>query len=131
MKLTRPRGLPIVPPALQAAAHLRMPVRVRRAVGRMWRNPAIGHRRSGGQLMQKPLKALLATSAILFAACTGGTSSNAPSGPAGSAEASVPAPTTSGTDIFNSAYAPTAGTKGGQILIGDWQEANQFNPFYS
>src|SRR5436190_1607153 len=126
MKLTRPRGLPIVPPALQAAAHLRMPARARRAVGRMWRNPAIGHRRSGGQLMQKPLKALLATSAILFAACSGGTSSNPPAGGSTAPQPSASEVTSEATNIFDSKYAPTAGTKGGQILIGDWQEANQF-----
>jgi len=80
--------------------------------------------------MQKPLKALLATSAIMFAACTGGTSSNPPVASTGT-QSQAPAPTSEATDIFNSGYAPTAGTKGGQILIGDWQEANQFNPFYS
>jgi len=79
--------------------------------------------------MQKPFKALLATTAILFAACT--PSANTPSGGASTApEPTVAIPTTSPVDIFNSSYAPTTGTKGGQILIGDWQEANQFNPFY-
>jgi len=80
--------------------------------------------------MQKPLKALVATTAILFAACTPGTSSN-PSGATGSQTAETQAPpSTTPLNIFDSAYAPTTGTKGGQILIGDWQEANQFNPFY-
>ncbi|HET9519535.1 MAG TPA: peptide ABC transporter substrate-binding protein [Candidatus Limnocylindrales bacterium] len=27
-------------------------------------------------------------------------------------------------------YEPEEGTDGGQIIIGDWQEANQFNPYY-
>jgi peptide/nickel transport system substrate-binding protein len=93
--------------------------------------PAIGHRRSGGQLMQKPLKALVATTAILFAACTPSGSTN-PSGGTGESQPAQTAvvPTTTPLDLFNSAYTPDAGTKGGQILIGDWQEANQFNPFY-
>jgi hypothetical protein len=80
--------------------------------------------------MQKPLKALIATTAIVFAAC-GPSGSTNPSG--GGGETSAPTavvPTTTPLDLFNSAYAPDAGTKGGQILIGDWQEANQFNPFY-
>jgi len=81
--------------------------------------------------MQKPLKALLATSAILFAACSGGTSSNPPAGGSTGPQPSASEVTSEATNIFDSKYAPTAGTKGGQILIGDWQEANQFNPFYS
>jgi peptide/nickel transport system substrate-binding protein len=80
--------------------------------------------------MQKPLKSMIAMAAIVFAACGPGTST-APSQPGTSTTPSTPAPTTAAVDIFNSAYAPDAGTKGGQILIGDWQEANQFNPFYS
>ena len=30
----------------------------------------------------------------------------------------------------NTTYAPEEGTDGGSIIIGDWQEANQFNPYY-
>lgn len=80
--------------------------------------------------MQKPLKALVATAAIIVAACSSPattTPSNTASQPAGTPVA----PSTTAVNIFDSAYAPAAGTKGGQILIGDWQEANQFNPFYS
>ena len=33
-------------------------------------------------------------------------------------------------DLTNTAYAPEEGTDGGTIIIGDWQEANQFNPCY-
>ena len=57
--------------------------------------------------------------------------------PASEAPASAPAPRASrrpeGTgevDLFTTAYAPEAGTPGGTIIIGDWQEATQFNPYY-
>ena len=33
-------------------------------------------------------------------------------------------------DLFNTTYAPEDGTSGGTIIIGDWQEATQFNPYY-
>ena len=37
---------------------------------------------------------------------------------------------TAADQLFGSAYAPADGTDGGTLIIGDWQEANQFNPFY-
>jgi peptide/nickel transport system substrate-binding protein len=80
--------------------------------------------------MQKPLRVLVATAAIVFAACTPGTSTPSGEAPSTAPESQAPVPTTSAVNLFDSGYAPTAGTKGGQILIGDWQEANQFNPFY-
>ena len=33
-------------------------------------------------------------------------------------------------DLFSTTYAPEAGTPGGTVIIGDWQEATQFNPYY-
>ena len=33
-------------------------------------------------------------------------------------------------DLFGTAYAPADGTDGGTVIIGDWQEATQFNPYY-
>ena len=33
-------------------------------------------------------------------------------------------------DLFGTAYSPAAATPGGTIIIGDWQEATQFNPYY-
>jgi peptide/nickel transport system substrate-binding protein len=81
--------------------------------------------------MRKPLSALLATSALVFAAC----SSSTPASPGPSSEVSqpsAPGPSSTGApDLFGTAYNPDAGTQGGQILVGDWQEANQFNPFYA
>src|SRR5688500_9703016 len=91
----------------------------------------------GGAFMQKRLVGLLASAVVGFAA--GGTAAS-PS-PSASAAASAPAPS-AGTsaepaspsaeviDLTNTAYAPEEGTDGGTIIIGDWQEANQFNPFY-
>ena len=83
--------------------------------------------------MRKRLFGLLATTAIVFAACQG---------------AATPTPTTQGTpaptappatpqpieevELFNSEYASKveAGVVGGSLIIGDWQEATAFNPFY-
>lgn len=78
--------------------------------------------------MHKRLLGLLAASAIVFAACGTGTGSNPPA----TTEVTTPpaTPTPEFVAIDQSKYAPTAGTKGGQILMGDWQEANQFNPLY-
>ena len=33
-------------------------------------------------------------------------------------------------NLFDTAYDPASGTDGGQAIIGDWQEATQFNPYY-
>jgi peptide/nickel transport system substrate-binding protein len=80
--------------------------------------------------MHKRLLGLLATSVIVFAACGGGTASNAPTD-TGTASVAPATPTPETVSLTDSKYAPAAGTSGGQILMGDWQEANQFNPFYA
>ncbi len=92
----------------------------------------------------RKLVGLLATAAIVVAAC-GGTSATqapasvaAPSTPAASAETpsgSAEAPSASGAageiNLFGTAYAPAEPTaEGGSVIIGDWQEATQFNPYY-
>ena len=33
-------------------------------------------------------------------------------------------------NLFDTAYEPASGSDGGQAIIGDWQEATQFNPYY-
>jgi peptide/nickel transport system substrate-binding protein len=78
--------------------------------------------------MHKRILGLLATSVIVFAACGTG----ATNGPTDTGVATAPpaTPTPETVDLTSSKYAPEAGTKGGQVLFGDWQEANQFNPFY-
>ncbi|OGO59049.1 MAG: hypothetical protein A2V85_01440 [Chloroflexi bacterium RBG_16_72_14] len=79
---------------------------------------------------------LFAGAAILVAAC-GGTSTTpspsaaAPATPAATTAPESAEPTPSGpVDLFNPDYGPEAGTTGGSIIIGDWQEATQFNPYY-
>lgn len=82
--------------------------------------------------MRKPLLALLATTAIVFAAC-GGAASQAPATDAPSTgPTTAPTPTSETVTLTGSDYATRvqAGTDGGQLIMGDWQEANQFNPFY-
>ena len=81
--------------------------------------------------MRKRLFAMLATTAIVVAAC-GGTTSQAPSTGPSQAPSLAPTPTPEVVRLDDSTYKTRvqAGADGGQILIGDWQEANQFNPFY-
>jgi peptide/nickel transport system substrate-binding protein len=76
---------------------------------------------------------------IVFAACQGAaTPSPSASSPAATASTgtapseSGPAPSASEEtiDLTHTSYKPEDGTDGGSIIIGDWQEANQFNPFY-
>jgi peptide/nickel transport system substrate-binding protein len=89
--------------------------------------------------MRKRLVGLLASTMIVFAACQGAASPS-PSSQASTTPASV-APTESGAapsasadagvpDLTHSAYKPEDGTDGGSLIIGDWQEANLFNPYY-
>jgi peptide/nickel transport system substrate-binding protein len=87
--------------------------------------------------MRKRLVGLLAGAVVVFAACgTAASPSPSASAPAASTPAESPgasAPASQGAeviDLTNTAYAPEEGTDGGSIIIGDWQEANQFNPFY-
>jgi peptide/nickel transport system substrate-binding protein len=90
--------------------------------------------------MRKPLIGLFASTMIVFSACQGAATPSpsqastppASTGPAGSGESGPPASApASDVDLTHSAYKPEDGTDGGTIIIGDWQEANQFNPFYA
>ncbi len=84
--------------------------------------------------MRKRLFGLLATAAVVFAAC-GGAASPTPAAP-GATPAATPAATLAPTPtqeviaLTDTKYEPEAGVDSGQIIIGDWQEANQFNPYY-
>ena len=87
--------------------------------------------------MRKRLVGLLAGAVVVFAACgtaaspSPSASTPAASTPAESAGASAPASQGTGeVDLTGTDYAPEEGTDGGSIIIGDWQEANQFNPYY-
>ena len=87
----------------------------------------------------RKLVGLFAGATILVAACGGVSTTPAPSAEAPSTPAQSPgdsaAPSASDVstgpvDLFGTAYAPEAGTPGGSVIIGDWQEATQFNPYY-
>lgn len=83
--------------------------------------------------MYKRLVGIAASAAMIVAACGGATPSSAPPASAGApATPAAPPPSVavSTVDLFGTAYAPADGVDGGTIIIGDWQEANQLNPFY-
>ncbi len=82
---------------------------------------------------------LLAGATLLVAACGGDSTTPAPTTvPVTAAPATIPptgGPAPSATpaseaDLFDTAYAPAAAATGGSIIIGDWQEATQLNPYY-
>ena len=87
--------------------------------------------------MRKRLVGLLAGAVVVFAACGTAASpspsaSAAASTPPVSAPASAPASASAAAiDLTNTTYKPDDGTDGGSLIIGDWQEANLFNPYYS
>jgi peptide/nickel transport system substrate-binding protein len=90
----------------------------------------------------RKLVGLLAGAAILVAACGGTSTTPAPTeAPATAAPTEAPAteaPMTEApteepsqeVDLFGTVYNPEPGTPGGAVIIGDWQEATQFNPYY-
>jgi peptide/nickel transport system substrate-binding protein len=85
--------------------------------------------------MRRKWLALVGAAAMLAVACTPGqTASQSPSGaasPPPATPAGSPAATPGAAiDLVGTTYAPEPGVEGGQLVIGDWQEANQFNPFY-
>jgi peptide/nickel transport system substrate-binding protein len=85
--------------------------------------------------MRRNLLALLGIAALATAACGPGTASPsapAPSNPvsSGPSTSADPGGGNGEIDLFGTEYAPEEGTDGGQLIVGDWQEANQFNPFY-
>ena len=104
--------------------------------------------------MRKRLLGLLGSTMIVLTACQGAASpspsaSQAASQPAASepAESGSAAPSGSADtsaqpsgsgdtggqpDLFGTTYPDEVGegSEGGQIIIGDWQEATQFNPYY-
>jgi peptide/nickel transport system substrate-binding protein len=81
--------------------------------------------------MQRNRAGLLGSLLLVLAACTSPAASGEPGsttangGPTPQASAGTDTP-----DLFGTAYKPEAGKTGGQLLFGDWQEANQFNPYY-
>jgi peptide/nickel transport system substrate-binding protein len=86
--------------------------------------------------MRHRLAALLGVAAIVVAAC-GTSPASAPAESAGATASAPPAtqappPSVANTEdeLFGTKYKPDAGTDGGTLIMGDWQEANQFNPYY-
>ena len=85
--------------------------------------------------MRHRLAALIGVAAIIAAACVSGTPSSEPGETSGTSaapptQAPPPSVASAGEDLFNTSYKPEDGADGGTLIVGDWQEANQFNPFY-
>ena len=93
--------------------------------------------------MRKRLFGLLASTAVVFAACQGATTSPSagsaapasagasPSAAASPSEAASPTPVDYEALLFNVQYEPEPGTPGGSVIIADWQAANQLHPLFS
>jgi hypothetical protein len=89
--------------------------------------------------MRKRLIGLFASTMVVFAACQGAASPSASSpgastpatsaAPGASSSAEAPSASADEINLTNTSYAPEDGPDGGSIIIGDWQEANLFNPF--
>jgi peptide/nickel transport system substrate-binding protein len=88
--------------------------------------------------MRKRLFGLLAGAAIVVGACGSASQSPSASVPGTSTQpsgtpAGSPAASSGAFDpsvIFGTDYAPVAGTDGGTVVIGDWQEGGAQNPWY-
>lgn len=88
--------------------------------------------------MRKRLFGLLASTAVVFAACGGTTVSPSASGTPPSAPATSGEPTTSGEPseinyeelLFAVDYQPEQGQPGGSAVIGEWQAAANLNSYY-
>ncbi|HET8786782.1 MAG TPA: ABC transporter substrate-binding protein [Candidatus Limnocylindrales bacterium] len=93
--------------------------------------------------MRKPFLGLLASTAIVFAACQGATSPSPSAAPASSAPASsAPASSAPASEspsgsqdinqiLYGANYQPQQGTPGGKVIIGEWQAPNQLNYYFS
>jgi peptide/nickel transport system substrate-binding protein len=80
--------------------------------------------------MHRRILGLLASAAIALGACTPAATSGPQETGAAPSEVTVTAPPVETLELFNPAYKPGEAKTGGQIIFGDWQEANQFNPYY-
>ena len=85
--------------------------------------------------MRKRLLGMLAITAVVVAACGGAATpepSEAPSEAPSAAPTEAPSPTPEIPDLFGTTYGErrTEGTAGGQVIVGDWQEATLFQPYY-
>jgi peptide/nickel transport system substrate-binding protein len=89
--------------------------------------------------MLKRLFGLLAGAALLVGACGPAATTQSPtaSTPAASTPASQAASPSASTGtgfdpdvLFGTDYAPEAGTAGGTVVVGDWQEGGAQNPYF-
>ncbi len=90
--------------------------------------------------MRKGLFGLLASTAIVFAACQGAASPSpsaaastgaSPSAPASPSAAPSPTPVDYDQLLYAINYKPTTGKAGGSVVIGEWQAPNQLNYYFS
>jgi peptide/nickel transport system substrate-binding protein len=99
--------------------------------------------------MHKRLITLVGTAVIVAAACQGASTTPVPSAAPSVAPSAAPsaapsvapsaAPSVAPSaapeqpNLFDTTYASrrVSGTPGGSVIIGDWQEANLFNPYYN
>ena len=99
-------------------------------------------------MITRRVATVLAVAGLVFGACSSGTSSPSPTTAATTAPPATTAPSSSAsasptsaaghcapTDIncivFGSTYKPGPGTPGGTLVLGEWQAADQLNPFYT
>jgi peptide/nickel transport system substrate-binding protein len=73
---------------------------------------------------------------LVLTACQGTASTSSspttPSATSGGSATPAPSASTASTEkeLFGTNYKADDGTDGGSLIIGDWQEANEFNPYY-
>lgn len=91
--------------------------------------------------MRKRLFGMLASTAIVFAACQGATSpspsaaaptTSAPPASTGASASTAPSGSADiNTILYGANYKPATGTKGGHVVIGEWQAPDQLNYYFS
>lgn len=72
---------------------------------------------------------LLAVTLLALSACQADTPRPSPAS-AAPTPSPPSAPPVESIDLTDSSYQPEAGQDGGAIVVGGWQEARQFNPYY-
>jgi peptide/nickel transport system substrate-binding protein len=99
--------------------------------------PRTGVGEHGGAFVTRLRQVLPLAAVLVLTACQGTSStSQSPSGGSAGPGASTPPtapPSVANTEdaLFGTNYKAEDGADGGTILIGDWQEANEFNPYYA
>ncbi|HYN69134.1 MAG TPA: ABC transporter substrate-binding protein, partial [Candidatus Eisenbacteria bacterium] len=78
--------------------------------------------------MRRQLFGVLASAALVLAGCSPDMSPRPTS--TGPARTSTATTTPEAVDLVDTTYSPEVGATGGGLVVGDWQEANEFNPYY-